>query len=59
MNLSSRWKNRVSSTINVLCTRIKHHDYVNRGGSYQSTWWSGGTLSYMQNRADSISYTTA
>lgn len=58
INLSSSWINRVSSTDNVLCTRIKHHDYYNTGGSYQSTWGSGGNLSYMQNRANSISYTT-
>ncbi len=59
INLSSSWVNRVSSTDNVLCSRIKHHDYYNTGGSYQSTWGSGGNLSYMANRANSISYTTS
>ena len=38
LNLSSSWINKVSSTDNVLCTRIKHHDNYNTGGSYQSTW---------------------
>ena len=56
VNLSSYWDNRVSSTINGICHRIKHHDYSNKGGSYQSTWGWGGTLSYMNNRANSISY---
>ncbi len=56
VNLSSSWKNRVSSTINGVCTRVKHHDLENKVGSYQSTWGGGGDLSYMDNRAKSISY---
>jgi hypothetical protein len=59
VNLSSYWSNRVSSTINGICTRVKHHDYHNKVGSYQSTWGSGGALSYMNNRANSISYNMA
>jgi len=59
LNLSSSWINKVSSTDNVTCTRIKHHDNYNTSGTYQSTWGSGGSLSYMQNRANSISYTTS
>ena len=56
INLSGFWNNRVSSTVNGLCHRIKHHDYANKGGSYQSTWGWGGSLTYMNNRASSISY---
>lgn len=56
LNLSSSWINRISSTDNVLCTRIKHHDGYNTSGSYQSTWGGGHNLSYMQNRANSLSY---
>ena len=59
VNLSSYWDNRVSSTINGICTRVKHHDYSNKGGSFQSTWGWGGALSYMNNRANSISYEMA
>lgn len=55
-NLSSSWTNRVSSTINGVCYRVKHHDYFNKGGTFQSTWGGGGNLSYMNNRANSISY---
>ena len=57
INMSGWWANRVSSTQHGICTRVKHHDYANKGGSYQSTWWGGGALSYMTNRANSISYT--
>lgn len=59
VNLSSYWDNRVSSTINGVCTRVKHHDYSNKGGSYQSSWGWGGALTYMNNRANSISYEMA
>lgn len=59
VNLSAFWSNRVSSTINGICTRVKHHDYANKGGNYQSTWGGGGALSYMDNRAESISYNMA
>ena len=59
INLSAYWSNRVSSTINGVCTRVKHHDHANKGGSYQSTWGWGGALSYMNNRANSISYEMA
>lgn len=57
INLPSSWVNRVSSSDNVMCSRIKHHDRYNTRGSYQSSWGSGGNLSYMSNRANSISYT--
>ena len=58
VNLSAAWKDRVSSTLNNLCWRVKHWSAQNASGSLQSTW-GGGNLSYMNNRAESISYHTS
>ncbi len=57
VNLSSSWVNRVSYTVNFLCSRIKHYDFYNLSGTYQSTWYGVPNLTYMSNRANSIQYT--
>ncbi len=60
-NTPSSWDNRISSTRNG-CNRVKHHDYPNKGGSYASTWGVGvlsNVPSYMNNRAESVSYWTS
>lgn len=56
-NTTSSWDNRISSSYNG-CSRLTHWDSPNKRGSYQSTYGSGSTddLSYMSNRAESVSY---
>ncbi|GEM_PF-5752510 len=57
INLSTSWINRISKTVNFLCPRIKHFDFWNLSGTYQSTWYGIPNLTYMSNRANSIQYT--
>ncbi len=56
-NTPSWFDNRESSSYNG-CNRLKHWDYPNASGSYQSTWTVGQTdnLTYMSNRVESVSY---
>lgn len=56
-NTPSWFDNRESSSYNG-CNRLKHWDYANKRGSYQSTWTVGQTdnLTYMSNRVESVSY---
>jgi len=60
-NTPPTWDNRISSTRNG-CNRVKHHDYAGASGSYASTWGVGSLSnvpSYMNNRAESVSYWTS
>lgn len=57
MNVSSTWLNRISSTWNG-CNRILHFDGYNLTGSYESTMGDGGNLSALNNRTNSIQYTS-
>jgi hypothetical protein len=55
LNLSTTWKNRVSSTANG-CPRIRHWDGDNLTGAWQDTLFGGGNLSSLDNKTNSIQY---
>lgn len=55
LNLSTTWKNRVSSTANG-CPRIRHWDGDNRTGAWEETYGAGANLSTLNNKANSIQY---
>lgn len=57
LNLDSSWDNRVSSTVNG-CNRIIHYDGDNLTGAGEATLGGGGSLWYLNNRTNSIQYTT-
>jgi hypothetical protein len=57
LNVSSTWVNRISSTWNG-CNRILHFDGYNRTGAYESTMGNGGNLITLNNRTNSIQYTS-
>lgn len=57
VNLTVPWRNRISSTLNG-CPRIRHFDGLDLTGGQQSTVQPGGNLTTLDNRADSIQYTT-
>lgn len=56
LNTSSYWSNRISSTQNGWCYRVRHHDYANLGGGYEETYGGGGSLWGYNNDAESIQY---
>lgn len=55
LNLSSSWKNRVSSTSNG-CYEVKHWDGDNISGAWEAFFGAGGNLSGLNNKANSIQY---
>lgn len=57
LNLSSDWDNRVSSTLNG-CNRIWHYDGDSLTGSSELTSGGGGNLITLNNRTNSIQYTS-
>jgi len=57
LNLSSSWDNRVSSTLNG-CYRIIHYDGDSLSGSAESTFGGGGNLIGLNNKANSIQYSS-
>jgi hypothetical protein len=57
LNTSDTWTNRISSTKNG-CPRVRHYDGDNLTGAFESTTGGGGNLSTLNNRANSIQYTT-
>jgi hypothetical protein len=57
LNTSSTWDNRISSTKNG-CPRVRHFDGDNLTGSSESTTGGGGNLGALNNRTNSIQYTT-
>lgn len=56
-NTTSSWDNRISSSYNG-CSRLRHYDYANKGGSGENTYGSGTTdnLGILNNRTESVSY---
>lgn len=54
-NLTSTWRNRISSTSNG-CYRIRHFSGLDKGGSYEDTLGGGGNLNGLNNISDSIQY---
>ena len=57
LNTSDAWTNRISSTKNG-CPRVRHYDGDNLTGSSESTTGGGGPLGALNNRTNSIQYTT-
>jgi len=54
-NLTSAWRNRISSTVNG-CFRVRHWDGLTMTGAYEDTVGAGGNLVGQNNRPDSIQY---
>ncbi len=56
-NTGSSWSNRISSSYNG-CSRLRHYNLPNKGGSFQDTYGAGTTnnLSTLNNMAESVSY---
>ncbi len=56
-NTSASWSNRISSSYNG-CSRLRHYNLPNKGGSFQDTYGAGTTdnLSTLNNMAESVSY---
>jgi hypothetical protein len=57
LNLSSTWDNRVSSTLNG-CPVIRHYDGDNLTGAIEGTVGAGGNLSALNNKTQSIKYSS-
>lgn len=57
LNVNSSWDNRISSTWNG-CPRITHFDGDNLTGAAESTYGMGGNLIGLNNRTNSIQYTS-
>ena len=57
LNLSFAWRNRISSTQNF-CPQIRHFDGLNLTGAWQATFGTGGNLSTLNNKTESVQYTS-
>lgn len=57
LNTSTVWKNVISSTANG-CNRVSHFDGTNLTGASEDTLGTGGNLSTLDNRTESIQYST-
>lgn len=59
-NTTPSWDNRISSSYNG-CTRLRHYDFPNKGGSFEDTYGAGTTdnLGSLNNKAESISYSAS
>jgi hypothetical protein len=55
LNLNTSWINRVSSTLNG-CPRIRHYDFWDLAGATEDTTGSGGNLTTLNNKTNSIQY---
>jgi hypothetical protein len=55
LNLPTSWRNRISSTFQV-CGSVRHYDSLNLSGSSQTTTGSGGNLTTLDNKAESVQY---
>lgn len=55
-NMSPSWDNRISSTISLVCGRIRHWTGANKTGSAQDTLPNGNLSSPVNNQVSSIQY---